>query len=60
MWCKLGHVTLLYSSTKSEKIFKKKVAHFLARVILLNWYKKIENISRYKTALSNFEMSHLF
>ena len=31
---------------------------FLARVILLNWYKKIQNISRYKTALGNFEISH--
>ena len=28
------------SSTKSQKIFKKKWAHFLARVILLTWYKK--------------------
>ena len=40
-----------------KKIFKEKWAHFLARVSLLNWYKKIQNISRYKTALGNFEIS---
>ena len=44
-----------------KKSFKKKGAHFLPRVILLNSYTdKIRNISRDKTTLGNFEISRIF
>ena len=43
-----------------KKSLIKKWAHFLARVILLNWYKKIQDISRYKTALGNFKILLFF
>ena len=49
------------TAPQSFKIsFKKKWAHFLARVILLYYPKKIQNVSRYKTVLGNFQISHLF
>ena len=38
----------------------KKWAHFLAKVILLNCDRKIQNISRYKTALGDSSISRLF
>ena len=43
-----------------KKSLRKNGHAFLARVILLNWYKKIQNISLYKSTLGYFEISGLF
>ena len=35
---------------------QEKMGTLLARVISLNWYQKIQNKSRYKTAVGTFEI----